>query len=115
MTTTVMDLALTATAQGTDLDVVEKYGILGLLYIVLAAIGVFLVKVGFDMNKSIQANTGAVQGLVVELRVLVQQNAAQAAEIQRQMTAHTDRAITAFREGLRDVRDDMRGRPNGNG
>jgi len=93
-------------------DAVEKYGILGLLYALLAAIGAFLTKVGFDMNKSIQANTSAVQQLVAELKLLVVQQAGQAERIQQEIETQTERALDAFREGLRSVREEVQ---RGNG
>lgn len=94
-------------------DAVEKYGILGLLYVLLAAIGAFLTKVGFDMNKSIQANTSAVQQLVAELKLLVVQQAGQAERIQQEIETQTERALDAFREGLRGVREEVQ-RVHGN-
>lgn len=94
-------------------DAVEKYGILGLLYVLLAAIGAFLTKVGFDMNKSIQANTSAVQQLVAELKMLVVQQAGQAERIHKEIETKTERALDVFREGLRGVREEVQ-RGNGN-
>lgn len=104
-----VQLAWETLHQSSDtIDAIEKYGILGLLYIVLAGIGGFLVKVGFDMNKSIQANTAAVGELVTELKLLVQQNVAMSASIQQQMATHTQNAIETFRRGLDDVREEIR-------
>lgn len=88
-------------------DPFEKYSVIGLLYLVLASVGAFLVKVGFDLNKNIQNQTGAVNGLVTELRVMTKQMDNQAAALVTKLESfalsHTTQ-LTELREQLRDLR-----------
>lgn len=110
-------VCLVLTAQAAEMEPIEKYGILGLLYVVLVGSGVFLMKIGMDMNKSIQANTAAVQAnatstqsLASEIGKLIQHNTQTAANIQSQMTGHTDRAISTFERGIERIEDRLRDR-----
>jgi hypothetical protein len=57
-------------SQGPDLTLVERYGVLGLLTIVLVGIGAFLVWVGRDIVISIRENTKATSDLATEMRSL---------------------------------------------
>lgn len=90
-------------------DAVEKYGILGLLYVVLLAIGVFILRIGSSMVGAIEKNTVAVTNLTTEIKLLVQQHDDQADQDRRQIDANTEKVMTA----LRDLRDEVKGNNHG--
>ena len=91
-------------------DAVEKYGILGLLYVILLAIGAFILKTGGSMVSAIQMNTAAVTQLTTEIKLLVQQHEDQSQRDRDQIDANTDQVLNAIRE----VRENQRG-GKGNG
>lgn len=100
------------------LDAIEKYGVLGLLYIVLGAIGVFLIRKGDKLVTSIERNTdattkhtSAVQDLTTNIGVLIQQHERQAREARDQVDKNTDALMAAIKEGLANVRDEIRRPP----
>ena len=69
-----------------SIDSIDGMELLRLLQWVLAGVGVFIVRVGFLMVKSINSNTDAVAGLAKSIERLIQQHENQA-DIARQQVA----------------------------
>lgn len=108
MTTTIIAAFLDSQSPPPGLDLVEKYGILGLLWMVLAAVGYFLVQKGGRLVEVIgELNTN--------IKVLITQHEASAAAQRIQIDANTKAIIDMVKEGLRDVREEFRNGGNGGG
>ena len=87
---------------------------------VLAGVGIFLLKVGLGMVESTKANTIAVVGLTAGIGKLCEQQAAANQLVQSQMAAHMAtllRELDILKEEVRDAAGRSRkGNPNpGNG
>ena len=100
------------------LDAIEKYGVLGLLYIVLGAVGVFLIRKGDKLVTSIEKNTeatthhtAAVQALTTNIGALIHQHEDQARDARDQVERNTNAVLSALKEGLANVRDEIRRDP----
>lgn len=94
--------------QDTAGSMLEKNGIIGLLYLVLAGIGVFIARVGWKMVDAIRDNTTAVKELAYSLGTLIRQHEAQAMAAKEQIAASTQAVLEAVKEGIRNVRDDIK-------
>lgn len=111
-------LALCIPQDPAGLDVVEKYGVLGLLYIVLGAIGVFLIKKGDKLVTSIEANTAAtmqhtaaVRDLTNGIGNLIRQHDEEARRAKEQIDNNTATIMEAVKEGFASVKDEVRRGP----
>ena len=74
------------------------------LQLVLAAIGGFIVRIGFKMVKSMDSNVSAIRGLSVSIGQLVKQHETLAAEAQ----VDRQRVMDAIHKGFEDVRKQYR-------
>lgn len=94
--------------QDTAGKILEQSGVIGLLYLVLAGIGVFIARVGWKMVDAIRDNTAAVKELSFSLGTLIRQHEAQAMASKEQIEASTQAVLDAVKEGIRNVRDDIK-------
>lgn len=82
-----------------DLTVVERYGVLGLLSIVVLGVGGAGIKILIDLNKSIAENTTAVKQLAVSIGTLVTQNQ----EAHRTYAGERDKAVATVVNEVREL------------
>lgn len=94
--------------QDTAGKILEQNGVIGLLYLVLAGIGVFIARVGWKMVDAIRDNTAAVKELAFSLGTLIRQHEAQAMASKEQIAASTQAVLDAVKEGIRNIRDDIK-------
>lgn len=90
-----------------DATLIEKTGIMGLLYLVLAGIGVFIARAGFRMVDAIRENTTAVKDLAINVRDLVHQHEEDALAAKEKIDSSTRLVLDTLKEGLRDVREEL--------
>jgi hypothetical protein len=96
------------------MDLIEKYGTLGLLYVVLATVGVFLVQKGTKLVDAVSDSTLAMRDLTAQIAALVRQHELSAAAAKEQSDRNTQTIVAALERGLEDVRDEVqRQRPHG--
>lgn len=96
--------------QDTAGKILEQNGVIGLLYLVLAGIGVFIARVGWKMVDAIRDNTAAVKELAFSIGTLIRQHEAEAQAMasKEQIAASTQAVLDAVKEGIRNVRDDIK-------
>lgn len=108
-------------AQGEpQLTTSQSWSVIALLYAVLAGVGAFLAKIGYDMVKSVQSNTMAVQRLAASLESLALAQKESSADMMKHMESHTDAVLAAVKEIVASsFREEelrrLRERGNGNG
>lgn len=90
-----------------DTEMIEKSGILGLFYLVLAGIGVFIARVGFRMVDAIKENTGAVKDLAVNIKDLVFRHEKDAEATKDQVETSTTTILGSVKEGFREIREEL--------
>lgn len=95
----VQDAATTAEVNATDL--------FRLIQLILAAVGGFIVRVGFMMVKSINNNTEAVRSLAVNIGQLVKQHEEQEEASRKQVQDSTAMVMEAVERGFNDVRAEL--------
>ena len=94
--------------QDTAGQILEQNGVIGLLYLVLAGIGVFIARVGWKMVDAIRDNTAAVKELAYSLGTLIRQHEAKAEVAEKQIAASTQAVLEAVKEGILRVREDIK-------
>lgn len=78
-----------------------------LIQLILAAVGGFIVRVGFMMVKSINSNTDAVRALAVNIGQLVKQQEEQEEAGRKQVRDSTAQVMSAIEQGFNDVRAEL--------
>lgn len=86
---------------------IDGMELLRLLQWVLAGVGVFIVRVGFLMVKSINSNTDAVAGLAKSIERLIRQHESQATDAKQQVADSTALVMNAVAKGFSDVRTQL--------
>lgn len=92
--------------QNTGIDGME---LLRLLQWVLAGVGVFIVRVGFLMVKSINSNTDAVAGLAKSIERLIRQHEDQTKAAETHIVESTKSVIDTITKGFADVKQQLGG------
>lgn len=96
--------------QTTGIDGME---LLRLLQWVLAGVGVFIVRVGFLMVKSINGNTDAVSSLVKSIDRLIHQHEEQSKAAEHHVAESTRLVMDTITKGFTDVRQQLEGSNGG--
>lgn len=96
--------------QATGIDGME---LLRLLQWVLAGVGVFIVRVGLLMVRSINNNTDAVAGLAKSIERLISQHEDQAGHAKQLVTDSTALVMQAVAQGFADVQNRLAGNSSG--
>ena len=98
-----------------SIDSIDGMELLRLLQWVLAGVGVFIVRVGFLMVKSINSNTDAVAGLAKSIERLIQQHENQADIARQQVADSTTIVMSAVAKGFSDVQGQLARQSSGRG